>query len=192
MKAWKRLAEGQYVDLYNLSLRDINIVDINRSLNKIIRFNGHYKDKEPLTVAQHTYLCLELAKILFPNENKIHRAVILHDFGEAYLGDITTQVKALLGEAYRNLAKEVDNLIYKKFWPYLGEKNPDNSIKASVKVCDYLSLDIERRSMWKSQLGKDKWPDTVEGLFSLKEKETMFDRVQAMSWVDLEQLLEEN
>ena len=64
MKAWKRMSSGKYIDLNELKLKDISVHDINVALNNIIRFNGHYKDKKPLPVAQHSYMCYLLALTL--------------------------------------------------------------------------------------------------------------------------------
>jgi len=189
-KAWKRMSSGKYIDLNAMVLGDIDIGDIDTSLNHTYRFYGHFKDMPPLTVAQHTLLCVNLADMLFPGDRKVMAAVIIHDFGEAYYGDVSSPVKALLGEEYRNFTKPIDSLINNKFWIDPSEKGPSEQVHQCVKICDYLSLDIERRSMWKSQMGKDKWPDTPDLKLSLLDKQALFDEV-AGQYVDLERLLED-
>ena len=181
---WKRLSKGHYVDLNELSIEDIDIEDIEVSLNYIYRFNGHHKDHVPLTVAQHTLLCCILADMLF-SDPKVFRGCLIHDFGEAYYGDITTPVKLAIGkESYTKITGPIDQLINTKFW-YPDEKEPDNYIKASVKVCDLLSMDIERRSMWKSQLGKDKWPAVPSTTLSLIDKQALFEEVACQKYIKL-------
>ena len=189
MKAWKRLAGGRYVDLNNLTVDDIDIDDINVALNHVYRFNGHYKDNKPLTVAQHTLLCVHIADMIFPEDNEIRIATIIHDFGETYYGDIATPVKHAFGEAFKQFAKPIDDAIDQKFWHVPNENGPNPTVKSCVKVCDLISLDIERRAMWKSQHGKDKWPTTPDIKLSLLDKQAMFDEVASIKFVDLKGLL---
>lgn len=185
----KRLASGRYIDLENLKVEDVDINDITIALNQIKRFSGHYKDREPLTVAQHTLLCLNFAKILFPDDVKIHRATVIHDFGETYYGDIVTQIKRIVGPILKEkIFDPIDLIINKKFW-YPNEIEPTDEVHYCVKVCDYLSLDVERRVMWKSQFGKDKWPEVPNVGLSLLDKEAMFDEVANQKFVDLKSLL---
>lgn len=187
MNYWKRLATGKYVDLGAMTLDDIDIVDIEIALNHIIRFDGHHKDKPPLTVAQHTLLVTNLSNMLYDN-SRITRACVLHDFGEAYYGDLSSPVKWLLGkEVCNKLTNPIDKLIYEKFWPW--PEPVDLEIEDAVKVCDLLSLDIERRSMWSSQVGKDKWPTAPTIGFSLFDKQQLFDEVSEIKYVKLGELL---
>lgn len=186
--AWKRLSSGKYVDLNNLTLDDIDIDDINVALNGVVRFNGHYKDRPPLTVAQHTLLCERIRERIFPNDDKIKRAVIIHDFPETYYGDIATPVKKALGPAYKAWAAPIDALVEMKFWPSPEPISPE--IHECVKICDLIALDIERRSMWESQYGKDKWPETPHVDMTVGMKQNLFRMVQSVDFVDLRKLLD--
>lgn len=184
-EAWKRLSSGKYIDLNNLTVADIDIGDINTSLNNTVRFNGHWKDEKPLTVAQHTDLCLRIAEKIFPDNWYIHLAILIHDFGEAYYGDIATPVKRALGQGYRDFAEPIDNAIEEKFWYRDGPIGDE--IHEAVKICDLLSLDMERRSMWSSQFGKDKWPTTPSFMdMSVSVKKSYFDLSAKKKYVDLE------
>lgn len=187
MHYWKRLSTGKYVDLGNMTIDDIDIEDIEKSLNYIIRFDGHWKDKPPLTVAQHTLLVANLANMIYEDE-KITRACVLHDFGEAYYGDISSPIKWLMGkEVVKCLTGPIDKLIYQRFWRYVDPI--DIEIEDAVKVCDLLALDIERRSMWSSQVGKDKWPATPPHVFSLFDKQQLFNEVADQKYINLGELL---
>lgn len=187
MKAWKRLAEGHYVDLEDLTLDDIAIEDIETSLNYVYRFTGHHKNSPPLTVAQHTLLCMNLAEIFYTGDEKIKHSCLIHDFGEAYYGDIATPLKRVIGkEGMKKITGPVDDLINQKFWMLkYGEHEPDGFVEAATKVCDLMSLDIERRNMWKSQVGKDKWPPVPSNKFSLLDKQQLFEEVAAIKYVKL-------
>lgn len=180
-----RLSLGKYIDLSDVKLGDIDIEDIEVSLNHIYRFNGHHKDRKPLTVAQHTLLCMILSDYLF-DDDKVKFGCLLHDFGEAYYGDLTSPVKNLLGrEGVKMATRDIDNLIYKKFWPYPDEDKPSPAIYDAVKACDLMSLDIERRIMWSSQWGKDKWPEVPKSKMSLLDKQQLFDEVAGVEYVKL-------
>lgn len=160
---WKRMSSGKYVDLNNLTEEMIDLGDINMSLNHIYRFTGHHKNRAPLTVAQHSKLCLMLAKTMHPDDNDLHKAVLVHDFAEAYIGDVATPVKRAMGDRWYDFAKPLEAVVEKAVLGY----NIDQDMHDAVKIFDLMALDIERRSMWDDQRGMDKWPtrgttDTVE------------------------------
>jgi hypothetical protein len=182
------MSSGKYLDLNNFKPEDVDINDIDTALNMTYRFNGHYKDVKPLTVAQHTYLCLVLAKMLFPDEPRVHRAVIIHDFAEAFYGDVSTPVKRMLGDKFKEFVKPIDDAVDTTFW-YADEKNPDDHVRQCVKVCDGLSFDIERRTMWVSQMGKDKCPTTPDVKLSLSDKEALFNEAQSYDYINMGALL---
>jgi len=186
--AWKRLSSGKYIDLNNFSVEDVDIRDINTALNCMHRFNGHWKDEKPLTVAQHTDLCLRIAEKLFPGNWNIHMAVLVHDWAETYYGDIATPVKKALGKGFIKWSKPIDEAVNEKF---LNVDNVSPEMHDCVKVCDLLSLDMERRSMWSSQLGKDKWPTTPDFMdMSVSVKKNFFDLSAKKEFVDMENMYE--
>ena len=186
-EAWKRLSSGKYIDLNDFSEVDVDIKDINTALNQTIRFNGHWKDEEPLTVAQHTDLCLRIAEKIFHGNWDIHLAVLIHDWPEAYYGDIATPVKKALGQGFKDWSKPIDDAVESKFWhkdTYVTQDTHD-----CVKVCDLLSLDMERRTMWSSQFGKDKWPTTPDFMdMSVSVKKNFFDLSAKKDFVDMEEM----
>lgn len=79
-----------------------SLSEITQSLAKINRFNGH--TLYPYSVARHCIACVQVAK----QEHGIHDpvvllAILLHDAGEAYIGDIVRPIK-------HNLAPELITL----------------------------------------------------------------------------------
>lgn len=187
LTAPKRVSSGKYLDLAALTKDDIELSDINHSLNLIYRFTGHYKNKKPLTVAQHTKLVLMMATKVFPGERAVFFDCLIHDFPEAYTGDIATPLKRLFGEAYKAYEKGVEDVVYEKLW--IIDEPFTEEVYQKRKVCDLLSLDIERRAMWIDQTGKSLWPNIPnEGLISLKDKQALFETVQNEGDVDLEKL----
>ena len=180
----KRLSGGKYVDLNNFTEKDVSIDDIDRSLNYIYRFTGHWKDKPPLTVAQHSLLTTWVAEDLFPDEPEVAFDCLLHDMPEAYYGDIATPVKKLLKSDYRKFVDQVDTAVYNALWkipqPFTEE------VESKRKICDLVALDIERRSMWESTYGKVHWPDIPnENFYSTRQKKYLFDVAQSHPTVPL-------
>lgn len=179
----KRMSSGSYVDLGNFNATDVDLFDINRALNLIYRFTGHYKDRKPLTVAQHTLLVYTIAQQFYPDEPAVLLDCVIHDFSEAYTGDIATPLKRMFGAEFRQYEASIEHAVYRRLW--VGNTPFDEEIKSKRKVCDLISLDIERRAMWNSQHGKALWPDTPAVPYSLATKIKMFAAVQGMGDVDL-------
>ena len=181
----KRLSNGKYIDLGNLTIDDIDLPSINRSLNYLYRFNGHFKDKPPLTVAQHTRLVVKIAEMLFPGEADVKFDCLIHDFPESITGDVSTNMKKILGTTFKDFEHGIEQVFYDALWvswipPFTEE------CYHKRKICDLTALDIERRSMWTDQTGKVNWPtaDIHTGL-SLKDKQALFDEIQAERFYDV-------
>jgi hypothetical protein len=85
----------------------IDIRDIAHALSMCNRFAG--MTRRPYSVAQHSLIC----SYLVPPEFALH--ALLHDAQEAYLGDWTSPVKALLGEAARALEGRFERVIAEAF-----------------------------------------------------------------------------
>lgn len=170
---WQRMSSGKYIDMGNFTEKDVNIHDINVSLNHILRFNGHYSDFVPLTVAQHSLLCLRMAQIFEPDEYLLHQAVLQHDFAEAYIGDVATPIKRAMGSLWTEFATPIEETVEIAF---LGAKmGPE--MHDRVKVYDTAALDVERRVIWGSQYGKDKWPASPLGIGTLEDKYRLFSEL---------------
>ncbi|MBA5778163.1 hypothetical protein H2509_13620 [Stappia sp. F7233] len=87
---WKQMASGRMVDLANLKSHDVYFPDIVEALCKIARFDGATPNVV-YTVAQHCCLAYDAA-----SEERVKPFALLHDFHEAYIGDITTPTARLL------------------------------------------------------------------------------------------------
>jgi hypothetical protein len=191
MIAPKRLGvTGKYIDLNKLEPNDVDIRDIDRALNYIYRFTGHWKDKPPLTVAQHTWLTMEIASDLFPDEPIVKFDCLLHDMPEAYYGDIATPMKKVLKNAYREFVGHVDSVVYDVLWTVNLPFTPE--VESKRKVCDLLALDIERRSMWNAVTPKKYWPEIPsERFYSNEEKAQLFTWAQQNRIIELETMYNE-
>lgn len=187
MEYWKRLTSGKYVNLAVFRTEDVSLLDIETSLNRTTRFNGH-GETIPLSVAQHSWLCFKLVEQDYPEDYELQLAVLLHDAAETYIGDVSTPVKKLLGNSWYNFAHPIEHTVNQALlFPIMFE---DEILKAKVKYYDAMSLDIERRALWSNQRGKDKWP-TFISRSSLKEKADWFFLAQNMDWVHLREIYNE-
>lgn len=179
--AWKRMSSGKYIDLNNLTEGDLDIRDVEVSLNHQYRFTGHHKDRRPLTVAQHSYLCMKLAQSREPKDTELHLACLIHDFAEACVGDVSSPVKKAMGKAWYDFAKPIEELYNLKFFG----KAIDPDLHDRVKLYDLTSMDIERRVLWSSQYGKSKWPDVPSDFGGLKNKLKWFNIANDMDYIPL-------
>lgn len=102
---------GHIIDYENPNPIQIDIRDIARNLSFENRFLGQAHG--PYSVAQHCALGSEL----FIEQGKPEFALqfLLHDAAEAYLKDIPTPLKRLLGDAYKNIERKFELAIIEKF-----------------------------------------------------------------------------
>jgi 5'-deoxynucleotidase YfbR-like HD superfamily hydrolase len=69
----------------------ISIEDVAHSLAQTARFRGH--GKVMFSVAEHSVLVMKLAELARPDDFELHRAALMHDAHEAYVGDVPTPLK---------------------------------------------------------------------------------------------------
>lgn len=117
----------------------IDFIDIIRSLTKQCRFNGHCS--RFYSVAEHTVRGVELAKKLFPENRKLAKSFFLHDFTEAYVGDVIRPVKKHLPE-FKEIEKGFHSSICRAFG--LDEKDFD---EAGVHLIDNYMAMWEKRDL---------------------------------------------
>jgi len=138
---------GTLVDIAKPDPSSIHIVDIAHHLARICRFNGAVQ--YPYSVAQHSLMVSELVH----SEHALPG--LLHDAAEAYLGDISTPVKALLGPAYADLERRWNLAIGERFG--LGAQLADQH--PAIKAADDRALATERRDLMPVNPG---WKPTAE------------------------------
>lgn len=90
---WMQTRSGVAVDLLNPQEEDIHLPDIAYALARINRFTGH--GKRFYSVAQHSVLIAQHL-LLTTGERDLALGGLLHDAAEAYLGDISSPLKAAL------------------------------------------------------------------------------------------------
>lgn len=163
-----RISSGRLVDLSNFTEEDICLESISRSLNELKRFTGHWKVKEPLTVAQHTGLTMRLSRALYPDDVATYLLCLIHDFPEAYYGDHSSPMKRYLGSHLDDL-KKIDGVIIDKL--FFFDKKYLPQAHERMKRCDNLSLRIEQWMMWGDPEYLDVWQS--DNMVSLLETEDL-------------------
>lgn len=140
---------GNHFDLLAPRPESVNINDIAHHLAGIARFNGATIGTHAYTVAQHSVLVLHLVDGVCgdPASKDMALAALLHDAHEAYVGDITTPVKAALRamgarEALCKLVEGIDAALCARF-----ELSKSLLRGQGVKSADLLALAYERRHL---------------------------------------------
>lgn len=100
---WLASASGKIIDLLNPDPSQFTIEDIATGLSNIARFNG--QTNQWYSVAEHS---IHVAELL-PNHLKLQG--LLHDATEAYLCDVPSPLKSMLGEAYKAIERRVAGAI---------------------------------------------------------------------------------
>lgn len=179
------------VDLLDLKPEDVDFEDIAHSLGNQCRFNGH--TRVFYSVAQH---CVEVSRLLQRRGCNLETqlAGLLHDAGEAYVGDITVPVQRAAGAVGIRLleanildsifvaaglppiqAKEsaVDQAALHKADKDMGRVEIRDLIHNSFGMVDFSDLKTERqiepRSCFKPEDAADLWHLTLRLLGGLEE-----------------------
>lgn len=113
---------------------DIQLMDIATHLSRQCRYNG--ATLRPYTVAEHSVFVYAMVKSL-PGSTRNERAwALLHDAAEAYIGDIISPVKNLLGDRIHQIERAFEDAIARRF----GLEGP---IPECVRIADRDALQCE-------------------------------------------------
>ena len=104
---WVGTNTGNYISLINPNPDEITIEDIATGLSNVCRFNGQLKMW--YSVAEHS---IHVAKLV-PKQYKLQ--ALLHDATEAYICDVPTPLKRMLGDAYSLVEERLAGAIGEKF-----------------------------------------------------------------------------
>lgn len=149
--SWIQLRSGGKFDFENPSRSTWTIPDIAWGLSHTNRFNG--QTDKPITVAQHSVN----VSYLVPKEQAL--AALFHDAAEAFIGDITTPLKRVLGEAFERMEAAVEAEIFGKLNlnPYTKE----------IKHADLVCLATERLLLF-NKVSNEPW-DCLKGIVPLHD-----------------------
>lgn len=129
----------------NPRAEDVDLEDIGEALSKQCRFNGHTLGH--YSVAQHSVL---VSEVLGENGWGYHLQMLalLHDAAEAYMGDVTRPVKAILDDVAPGVLQDIDArieaAILERF--HLSQDLMD-SFQVIIKWADNVVLATEKRDV---------------------------------------------
>lgn len=107
-----RTFTGKFVNLLDPDPLTIIPFDIAVGLARQCRFGGH--TKKFYSVADHSVWCMNKGVELYPQDEKLHFALLMHDAHEYLLGDIPTPLKRII-PAYEPHARKLQNIINQRF-----------------------------------------------------------------------------
>lgn len=132
-----RTYTGKHVDPMNVTVDDIDIIDIAHALSRQCRFNGHCHGY--LSVARH---CVEVSHRLEYAGKAMALCGLLHDAAETYIGDLIRPLKYnSCFDAYFEAEERIERVIAEKFG--LAYPMPDE-----VKDADNASVIRELEELW--------------------------------------------
>lgn len=137
--AWKALPSGRAIDLLNPSEYTFTITEVNELLSKVRRFNGY-----GITVAQHSVIVAETILKITSNPY-LAMMGLLHDMAEAYIGDISTPVKQVLGDKLSQLETSIQSAIISQLFPQANYLT--SGYEVVVKWVDMMALRYELNNL---------------------------------------------
>jgi hypothetical protein len=128
---------GDYIDLLNPDPKHLKVRVIAHALSNLCRFGGHCS--RFYSVARHSVF---VSYIVEYQLGLAHLAIdgLMHDGSEAFLGDVTSDLKAILPE-YKKIEKNFEHVIAQHFGLRI-----DATARAAIKRADLMALGAERKA----------------------------------------------
>ena len=140
-RAWQRMLSGRRLDLLNPSPDDIEIEDIAHGLARVARWNGQTQGAHAFSVAQHSLLVEEIARLRAPDWPACWRlAALLHDAPEYVVGDLISPFKNAIGLDYKAFESRLLAAIHARFG--LPGELPED-VRVEIKACDRVAAFYE-------------------------------------------------
>ena len=157
---------GKVFDFNDIRPESIDMVDIAHALSNVCRWGGHCS--KFYSVAEHSVLCSYLAAQEFPEDKKLQFYTLMHDAGEAYIGDMPKPFKIMLSQ-YTDIEEKVEGAIQLAF-----VMDDYGDYKEQIKKYDLMLFKLERAQLFKDthfgpELEHIEMP--VENLFLMNPQE---------------------
>ena len=152
---------------------DIYYDDIIPPLCHINRYNGHTFNGNTISVGEHLLGMCWVMEFYCISRDTIRHGLI-HDFHEAYTGDITTDMKGVIdSKKISEVSDAYDNMIYK----VIGIEPPTYAQKSVVTSFDLHMLYLERKLSDGDRFREDIW-----GQFNMFgcDEDFVLDKVSAI------------
>lgn len=134
---WLPTWSGRRFWLLDPRPQDIVIEDIAQGLSRTSRYYGATRGDVGYTVAQHSVLASHLGA----PEHRL--ALLLHDASEAYVGDVISPLKKLLGQTYRDIEDRIMVAVASRFNFSWGA----DEVQQAVQLADEVLLATEVRDL---------------------------------------------
>jgi uncharacterized protein len=141
MKHWMLTSDGNALDLETPQPGHINALDIAWSLSQTNRFMG--RCLRPYSVAEHSLLVCEIAERELGLNVHGQFAALLHDAHEAYVGDMPSPHKPMLGRTWTDWEAHWANLVLRLFATHTSSCR----YAAAIRQADLMALATERRDL---------------------------------------------
>jgi hypothetical protein len=178
-------SSGRKIDFLSPNVNNFILDDIIVALGRINRFGGH--TREEWSVLQHSVFVNLIIEHYRTFDQELRAAAILHDAHEAYVGDIVTPLKNIIGvenSALMKIVSRIDKCIANKFL------SKERSVFDAdlIKEADIMAMIIEGERFLHPNLTWYKDEGLVAQIKTLDMdlcKERIFPRVLEMSKEDL-------
>lgn len=148
---WMLTATGATVDLRWMAAEDISILDIAHHLAQINRYTGACS--RPYSVAEHSLLVCEIMeRELGVSSPHALLAGLMHDAHEAYTQDVSSPMKAILGDGWAATEERIAHGVRRRF----GIAVASASSRADIRAADLTALSTERAQLLPP--GGPDWP----------------------------------
>ena len=148
---WLLTATGNVVDLRWLDAASISIADIAHHLAQLNRYTGACR--RPYSVAEHSLLVAEIAeRELGIRAPHTLLAMLLHDAHEAYTNDLSTPMKAVLGDGWARTEAAIAHSVRAAFRVAVASAGA----RDAIRWCDLTALATERAQLLPP--GGPDWP----------------------------------
>lgn len=162
---WIRLIDGSAYHFRKPNPAMLDIHHIATPLSKICRFGGHLRGDAFYSVAEHSVkvanIVFNLARFNFcstlAEDLQLQFDGLMHDAHEAFVGDVTTPLKHMLGDNFRAIEESVERVISQAFG-----NTPAKARNPLIKEADIMAYLIERDALIVVERGSDdgvRWPE---------------------------------
>lgn len=139
-------ASGVGFTLVNPKPENVRLRDIARGLANANRFNG--QTSRPWSVAAHSLLMVEMAP------EPLKPLALIHDAAEAYTGDVTRPLKAVLGYAFARIEGPILHAIFRRLGLSATESDWEEIARLDLQLlaveAKWLMHPIGEEKQWRS------------------------------------------
>lgn len=173
---WILTANGNELDLVYPKPSAMPIQDIAHALSQINRFTGHAR--RPYSVAEHSLLVCEIVERLQPTISAHGLfAALMHDAHEAFIGDVATPTKQMIGAGWHMLEDRIQQTLRSAY----ALHGPSSLHSHIIKQADLIALATERKQLMPP--GGSPW-EILQGIEPVGWVDLMCSGRTQMAWSD--------